>query len=69
MSKDTETEIPGEKKRTGNSSVCPCMTVHKGEKRMERSIKVWLGKALNAKERGLVARTVVTLLPVICVCV
>lgn len=43
------------------------MKGHKGEKRMERSIKVWLGKALNAKERGLVARTVVTLLPVICV--
>lgn len=43
------------------------MKRHKGEMRMERSIKVWLGKALNAKERSLVAMTVGTLLPVICV--
>lgn len=43
------------------------MKGHKGEMRMERSIKVWLGKVLNAKERSLVAVTVDILLPVICV--
>ena len=39
------------------------------EMRMEGSIKVWQGKALNAKERSLVAMTVDTPLPVICVLV
>lgn len=43
------------------------MKGRKGEMRMDRSIKVWLGKALNAKERSLVAMTLDILLPVICV--
>lgn len=35
--------------------------------RLEVRIKVWLGKALNAKQRRLVAMTVYILLPVTCV--